>query len=669
MSKEILKLAADTLRLLSADTVQKANSGHPGLPMGMADLMTVLWTGFLRHFPNDPSCGGRDRFILSPGHGSALLYSLLHLSGYDLSMEDLMSFRQWGSRTPGHPEYGHTPGVEVTTGPLGQGFANGVGMAIAAAKQALAAEKLPEKQRPEPVRIWAVVSDGDLMEGITHEAASLAGHLKLDNLIYIYDSNRISIEGSTDLAFTEDVAARFKAYGWKVLHTDAHDLTASAAVLKKAEKVKGAPVLIIASSHIGMGSPNKVDTASVHGAPLGEDELAAAKKKLGFNPGMSFFVPDEVRELYSRRKAELEKMHRRWQKKVDAVRESDPELYRILCSEAEDVSGEALFLEFTEAVTGKALASRAASGNVLQIAAEKLRGLFGGSADLAPSNNSLLKKYGHVNTGDFSGRNMHYGIREHAMGAISNGIALFGGFLPYDATFMVFSDYMRPALRLSSMMRLHTIHIFTHDSIYVGEDGPTHQPVEHTMALRMIPGLIVLRPSDETETAAAWALALSLKDRPVCLALSRQGIAPVDRECGLDFQDYASGAYCVYGDETMKPEIVVLSTGSELPIALEAVRQMDSRRKIRVISVTSHELFREMDGQRRKALIPDTVKLTVSFEAGPAGTWHEFSVGAYRHVGIEHFGASAAADVLRKKYGLDSEGFRSALQAFEKEIF
>ncbi len=668
MSKADIKRAADTIRLLAADMIQKANSGHPGLPMGMADTAAVLWTKFYRHNPEDPTWMGRDRFILSPGHGSAMLYALLHLAGYPLTLEDLKGFRQWSTLTPGHPEYGHTSGVEVTTGPLGQGFANGVGMAMAARKLAADLKSADSGLLPELPRIWAIVSDGDMMEGITHEAASLAGHLKLDNMIYIYDKNNISIEGDTDMAFTESVEQRFQAYGWHTLGMDAHDFDDIEKTLAAALELKGAPVLIIARSHIGFGSPNKHDTAGVHGAPLGAEELALTKKNLGFDETRSFQVPAEVRTLFGERLTVLKENYNRWQDDYAKFRQKSPELAKHFDAEASLTIPTDLFLSFQQAVSGTKMASRKSSGNMLQIAAEKVPALWGGSADLAPSNNTLLKAYPYIDASDFSGRNIHFGIREHAMGAISNGIALFGLHIPFDATFLVFADYMRPSLRLAAMMKLRTIHVFTHDSIYVGEDGPTHQPVEQTAALRLIPGLTVIRPADEIETAAAWHTALTHKNGPTCLILSRQSIPTVDREKAFSLEEFEKGAYCVHGMNLKNPDIVLLSSGSELPVALEAIRKSGLEDRVRLLAVPSLELFRNAPEFYRKSLIPDSVPLTVSFEAGPAGSYYEFAPRGFRHIGLDRFGASAPAEELQKRFGLDADTVAKHLSKYIREI-
>ena len=506
-NEKIGKLAADTLRILAAEGVQKANSGHPGMPMGMADCAFILWSEFLKFNPKDLEWVNRDRFVLSAGHGSMLLYSLLHLSGFDVTMEDLKSFRQWGSRTPGHPEYGHLPGVETTTGPLGQGFANGVGMAIAA-KMHSARYNTSDFQLFGNHFIYGIVSDGDLMEGVASEAASLAGHLGLGNIVYIYDDNDITIDGSTNLAFSEDVAKRFDAYGWHTIKIDGHDHKQIANAIEMGKNEKEKPTLILAKTHIGFGSPNKQDTSGVHGSPLGEDELKATKENIGWPYDESFYIPNEVKDLFGKRIEFLKKEYDNWQQQFEKWKQDEPNLFKTFSTAYQKYIPDSFLQELVQELSEESGATRSLSGKAIQMIAEKMPGFVGGSADLAPSNNTYIKSESAISKSDFSGKNFHFGIREHAMGSIMNGMALYGGYIPYGGTFLVFSDYMRPAVRLAALMSIQTIYVYTHDSIFLGEDGPTHQPVEHLAALRTIPNLAVLRPADNKEVAASWMMAL-----------------------------------------------------------------------------------------------------------------------------------------------------------------
>jgi transketolase len=492
---ELGKLTADTIRLLAADGVQKANSGHPGMPMGMADCATVLWTKIMKYHPADPLWINRDRFVLSAGHGSMLIYAMLYLSGYDVTEDDLKSFRQWGSRTPGHPEYGHLPGVETTTGPLGQGFANGVGMAIAA-KMTAVRFNTDKHQLFGTHKVYGIVSDGDLMEGVSAEAASLAGHLGLGNLIFLYDDNKITIEGETNITFTEDVATRFKAYNWQVLETDGHNQQQIEETLLEGIQKESKPTLIITKTHIGYGSPNKHDTSGVHGSPLGPEELELTKKALGFDGNQSFVVPDQVKEYFLQRQSELSSQYDNWQSDFKQWQSQNQELDSLLNMMYRKDIPDDLEDQLVGSLPDKDTATRNLSGMVMQKIAELVPGVVGGSADLDPSTKTFLKSSPAVQADSYEGRNFHFGIREHAMGSINNGIALYGGFIPYGSTFLVFSDYMRPSLRLAALMGIQNINVFTHDSIYVGEDGPTHQPVEHVNALRIIPNMTVLRPCD-----------------------------------------------------------------------------------------------------------------------------------------------------------------------------
>jgi len=644
------QLCINTIRTLAMDGVQKARSGHPGMPMGMADVAYVLWTRFLKHNPKDPKWPDRDRFVLSAGHGSMLLYSLLYLTGYDLTLEDLMAFRQWGSRTPGHPEYGLTPGVETTTGPLGQGFANGVGMAIA--ERFLAATF----NRPGfPIfdhYTYAIVSDGDLMEGISHEAASLAGHLGLGKLVYLYDDNDISIEGSTDITFTEDVAARFRAYGWHVQRVDGYDLKAIAAAIRAARRETARPSLIICRTHIAYGSPHKQDSASAHGEPLGEEEVRLTKQALGWPPDAQFWVPPEVLPVFRRAVEEGAAAQARWQATfADYARQYPREaalLERLWAGELPDGWEEAI-PSFSPA--DGPMATRKASGIVLNALAKALPTLIGGSADLAPSNLTLLKGYGDFQRDTPAGRNLHFGVREHAMGAILNGMALHGGLIPYGGTFLVFSDYMRPAVRLAAMMHLPVVYVWTHDSLWIGEDGPTHQPVEHLAALRAIPNLTVIRPCDASETAEAWRAALRRRDGPTALLLTRQNLPVLDRSDKAGAENLARGAYVLREAPQGDPDLVLIASGSEVHLALAAQEGLAERGvRARVVSMPSWELFDAQPPDYRMAVLPPTVPKIAIEAAVPLG-WERYVGPGGAVIGVQRFGASAPYPVLMEKFG------------------
>ena len=643
-------LAVNTIRFLAVDAVEKAKSGHPGMPMGMALPAYVLWTRFLVHDPAWPQWPDRDRFVLSAGHGSMLLYALLHLSGYDLTLEDLKAFRQWGSHTPGHPERDPARGIETTTGPLGQGFGNGVGMAIA--ERMLAARF----NRPGlPIvdhRVFGIVSDGDLMEGISSEAASLAGHLGLGRLTYLYDDNRITIEGSTDLAFSEDVTARFRAYGWQVLEVDGLDPEAIAQALEEACRQEERPTLIRCRTHLAYGSPHKQDDPEAHGAPLGEEEARLTKANLGWPLEPSFWVPPEVRERFRvllRRGAEARQA---WEARMADYRARYPQE----AAEWDRVQARRLPPGWDEALPSfapdpKGVATRSASGTVLNALAARVPELVGGSADLAPSNMTYLKGHGDIRRGDFRGRNFHFGVREHAMGTILNGLALHGGLRPYGGTFLVFSDYMRPSIRMAAMMRLPVVYVFTHDSIFVGEDGPTHQPVEHLAALRAIPHLTVVRPADANEVAEAWRLALEWEEGPVALILSRQPVPTLDRTTLAPASGLRRGAYVL--QEARDPHLLLLASGSEVGVALGAAEVLAREGiRARVVSFPSWELFeRQPEGYCREVLPPD-LPVRLAIEAGVRQGWDRY-VGSQGDVlAIEgRFGASAPWRVLAEQYG------------------
>jgi transketolase len=624
--------------------------------MGAAPMAYVLWTRFLKHNPRHPAWFNRDRFVLSAGHGSMLLYSLLHLTGYDLPLSELLNFRQWESKTPGHPEYGLTPGVETTTGPLGQGFANGVGMAIA--ERFLAATF----NRPGYEIInhftYAVVSDGDLMEGISHEAASLAGHLGLGKLIYLYDDNHISIEGSTDLAFTEKRTARFEAYGWHVQQVeDGNDLDAIEKAIVSAQKEIRKPSLIAVRTHIGYGSPNKQDKASAHGEPLGKEELKLTKQKLGWPLEPEFYVPDEALKVFRAAVEQGKAEEARWISLLEGYRKAFPDPGKEL---DQWIKGD-LPQGWEKDIPGfpadpKGSATRAASGSVLNALSKRIRNLLGGSADLAPSNQTLIKGEGDFQAEHFGARNLRFGVREHGMGGILNGMALHGGLIPYGGTFLIFSDYMRPAIRLAALMHLKVIYVFTHDSIGLGEDGPTHQPVEQLAALRAIPNLTVIRPCDAAETAEAWRFALSHKSGPVALVLTRQGVPVLDRSVFAPADGLQRGAYVLADSPKGKPDLLLVASGSEVHIAIEAAAKLAQKGiSSRLVSMPSWELFdKQPDSYRRDVLSPE-IKSRVAIEAGRTQGWWRYVGERGDVVGLDHFGASAPYKILYEKFGITAD--------------
>lgn len=650
---DIKKLAANTIRILSAEGVQKANSGHPGMPMGMADVAAILWSEFLKHNPDEPTWANRDRFVLSAGHGSMLLYSLLHVSGYAVTIDDLKSFRQWGSRTPGHPEYRHLPGVETTTGPLGQGFANGIGMAIAS-KMMAARFNNDKRQLFGNHFIYGIVSDGDLMEGISHEAASIAGHLKVGNIIYFYDDNSITIEGKTEITFSENIEKRFEAYGWQTLRTDAYDHEAIRKAIKLAQAEKEKPTIIITKSHIGYGSPHKVDTPEVHGSPLGAEELIETKKNLGWQYDKDFYVPDEVKDLFAARKKSLIAEYNSWVNDFNSWKKENPEQAELYNKFVTGWLPENLFEELLAAAPKEANATRVLSSKVIQKIGELVPNFVGGSADLAPSTNTFMKAYDAIEPGKFSGRNFHFGIREHAMGSILNGITLYGGFKAFGATFLVFSDYMRPVIRLASIMQLPVTYVFTHDSIFVGEDGPTHQPIEHVPVLRAIPNVTVLRPFDGLETAAAWYFALTHKDGPVALILTRQKINSISREADFKSSDMLKGGYILSKEKGQKVDLVIASTGSELPVAAEAQKILEEKLSVRVVSILSKEIFEKQSEEYKNSVVPNGVPVAVVEAASMTG-WGDLFRSKLLTIGMTRFGASAPYQTLAEKFGFTGE--------------
>ncbi|GAB4539704.1 MAG: transketolase [Anaerolineales bacterium] len=649
MKKQDLQpCAINTLRFLAADAVQQANSGHPGLPMGAAAMAFTIWTRHLRHNPRNPRWAGRDRFILSGGHGSALLYALLHLTGYDLPLDELKRFRQWESLTPGHPEYGLTPGVEMTTGPLGQGFATGVGMAIAAAHLAATFNK-PGHNLIDPF-IYAIVTDGDLMEGIASEAASLAGHLSLGRLIYLYDDNQISIDGSTDLAFTEDRAVRFRAYGWQVLRVEDGNNVEEIDRAIQTAKAEPRPTLIMCRTIIGYGAPHRQGTSKAHGEPLGEEELNAAKDNLGYPKEPRFFIDDEVLAFYRKAVERGKELEFDWKMRLDAYKRLHPaegaEFSRRIYNKLPEGWEAALPTFPTDA---KGMATRAASGKVIQALAAKLPELLGGSADLAPSNNTRIEGAPDFQKESYHGRNFHFGVREHAMGAALNGMALLGGVIPYGGTFLIFADYMRPTLRLAALSHIPSIFIFTHDSIGLGEDGPTHQPVEHLMSLRIIPNLVVIRPADANETAQAWKVAISRRDGPTVLALTRQALPTFEP---LNVEAVERGAY-VLKDFGAAPEMILMASGSEVSLILEAAQKLAGEgRSVRVVSFPSWELFEKQDERYRESVLPKSIQKRLAVEAGVTAGWERYAKSA---IGMNRFGASAPAKTLFEKFGFTVE--------------
>ncbi|MFQ5480300.1 MAG: transketolase [Thermodesulfobacteriota bacterium] len=647
-------LCINTLRFLAVDGVQKANSGHPGMPMGDAPMAHVLWSRHLRFNPSNPLWPGRDRFVLSAGHGSMLLYGLLHLSGYPVSIDELKNFRQWGSHTAGHPEYNPSLGIETTTGPLGQGFAAGVGMAMA--ERYLAKRYNTHDFKIFDYNIYAICGDGDMMEGISNEAASTAGHLGLGNLIYLYSDNHITIEGSTDIAFTEDVAARFIALGWHVEKVDGNNLDEIDLAIGKAKEERRRPSLIVARTNIGFGSPAKANNASAHGAPLGADEVKKTKENLGWPLEPEFFIPDEVAAEYGKAALEGKALETVWQKVLSEYSAPHPELAAELSAllKGEFSSGWQDDIPVFTPEDGP-IATRKASGAVLNAIAEKTPFLIGGSADLSPSTNTILKGFDDFTT-EHAGRNLHFGVREHAMGAILNGLAESNVIVPYGATFLVFSDYMRPAIRLASLMGHHLVYVFTHDSVGLGEDGPTHQPVEHLASLRAIPGLTVLRPADATETAEAWKLALNRSAGPTALILTRQGLPVIDRtQCGAA-SGVEQGAYVLKDPAEGDADIILMATGSEVTLVLGAAEELaKSGIRARVVSMPCWEIFEEQDKAYRQEVLPPSVKLRLSVEAGISQGWSRYVGTDGGSISVDRFGASAPYKEIFAHLGLTVE--------------
>jgi len=643
------ELCINTIRMLSADAVQKANSGHPGMPMGDAAMAYVLWTKFLKHNPKNPVWHNRDRFVLSAGHGSMLLYGLLHLTGHKISLEDIKNFRQWESPTPGHTEYCLECGIETTTGPLGQGFATGVGMAMA---ERYLSDTFNKQGFPVvDYNIYGIVSDGDIMEGVSSEAASLAGHLKLGKIIYLYSDNKITIEGSTDITFTEDVAGRFEAYNWHVQRVEGNDLKGIEKAIANAKKEKNKPSLILVRTHIGFGSPHKQDTADVHGSPLGEEELKLTKQKLGW-PNKKFYIPKEALTHMRKAVQNGKKAEAAWDNLFSRYRKKYPvlvEKWHAFSESKLPEEWEALLPVFKPA--DGSIATRSASGKVLNAIADALPNLIGGSADLAPSNNTHLKKYADFGAAK-GGRNIHFGVREHAMGAVLNGIALSRMLVPYGGTFLIFSDYMRPAIRVSALMGAHVIYVLTHDSVGLGEDGPTHQPIEHLTSLRAMPHLHVIRPADANETAEAWKVALKDTSRPHALILSRQNLPVIDRKKHSSASGLAKGGY-ILSDSKGTPDIIVLASGSEVHLALHAAEILrKSGTKVRVVNMACFELFESQPAAYKNRVLPPATEKRIAVEAGSTLGWYKYVGLKGEVIGIDRFGASAPAKVIFEKFGL-----------------
>ena len=675
LSPELRRRCADTIRFLAADAVEAANSGHPGTPMGAADIAFVLWSEFLRFDPAAPDWKNRDRFVLSGGHASMLLYSLLHLSGHALPLDEIRRFRQWGSKTPGHPEVGHTVGVELTTGPLGAGFATAVGMALAA--KMLAARFNQPSLPLVDSHVFGICGDGDMQEGVTSEAASLAGHLGLGNLVFVYDCNNITIEGHLDVAMGEDVGRRFEAYGWYVQHIDGQDHESIRAALSLARKQTTRPSLIVAKTTIGFGAPTKAGTHEVHGTPLGKVELATMRKNRGW-PDDTFHVPEEVRGVWKLVAARGAQMHKEWSALESAWRAEHADLAALWDAHWERKVPADLAEQLAAAVGTKSDATRSLSGTVIQKACALVPSLVGGAADLEPSTKTGIKGAASVvkasvesdelADASFAGKNLHFGIREHAMGSMSNGMSLFGGWQTYCATFLVFSDYMRPPIRLAALSKIPTIFIFTHDSFWVGEDGPTHQPIEHLWSLRMIPDLDLWRPADGLETALAWAHAVALPDgkRPSVLIFTRQKLETLPHVAGFVPKDIWRGAYVVSEPEG-GPQIVIMATGSEVGPSLEAVKKLaDKGIRARLVSVPCVERFKAQDAAYRSQLLPPGIP-RVSVEAGRTDPWWQFLGDGGLAIGLDRFGASAPGEILQDKFGFTGERIAEQILAWRKQ--
>jgi transketolase len=647
-----LKLVANTIRGLAMDGVQAANSGHPGMPMGMADVGAVLWLNYLKHNPENPQWADRDRFILSAGHGSMLIYSLLHLSGYDLPIEELKAFRQWDSKTPGHPEFGHTIGVETTTGPLGQGCSNAVGMALA--ERMLASRYNTDTGKIVDHYTYVIASEGEFEEGASHEVFSLAGNHGLGKLIVFYDQNFISIEGDTHITYTDDVPKRMEAYDWHVQQIDGHNHAEIVTAINAAQAETRKPSVIICNTKIGFGSPNKEGTGEVHGAPLGEDEVLLTKQKLGI-PEEPFFIPQDVRDLFAARLEELKKMEAAWNDTFADWTAANPVLSKAwqaaMTGEIPDLTG-----KLPEFEAGTSIATRSASGQVIQALAKEIPYLVGGSADLAPSNNTLMKGLGSIGKNSFEGRNFHFGVRELGMTAIMTGLQLHGGFRVFGGTFLVFADFMRPAIRLAALMGVPAIYILTHDSFCVGEDGPTHQPIETCTSLRMIHNMTVIRPADAAETVEAWKAALNNKTGPTALLLTRQNLSVLDRSIYPSAENLSKGAYTLWQSGEGEPELLILATGSEVEMTLAAGGKLGEEGKnVRVVSMPSWELFEKQDTAYQESVIPNACSKRMSVEAGTSFGWDRYVGRCGIKISKDDFGASAPFKTLQKKFGFTAD--------------
>ena len=657
------KIIANTIRGLSVDGVAAANSGHPGMPLGMADVCAVLWSEHMNFNPKNPKWLNRDRFILSAGHGSMLIYSLLHLYGYDLSMDDLKAFRQWGSKTPGHPENFITAGVETTTGPLGQGVANAVGFALAEAS--LAARYNREGSEIIDHYTYVVAGDGCLQEGISHEACSFAGHNKLGKLIMLYDSNNITIDGPTHISFTEDTRKRFEAYGWQVLETDGHDYDQINAAIAEAKKEKSKPSIIICKTIIGFGSPNRAGTSKAHGEPFPAEEIELMKEKLGLPKDKSFFVPDEISDLRAKTQEKGENLENQWNELWENYKNKNQEAAKELENSIKgEISKEAL--DIPQFGSEKAIATRSASGTVLNHIAKYIPQLIGGSADLTPSNNTLPAGEESFSPENPKGRYIRYGVREHGMAAIMNGMALHGGVLPYSGTFFVFSDYMRPAMRMSALMEQQVVYVLTHDSIGLGEDGPTHQPEAHLWAYRTIPNMTVIRPMDANETAEAWKSALKNKKGPTCLVLTRQNLPVYDR-AGLGWaksEEAQKGGYVLCGDKDF--EAIIIATGSEVELAVEAKTKLNEQGvKVRIVSMPSTNIFDEQPQEYKESVLPKNILKRVAVEAGVTLGWYKYVGLEGRVIGLDRFGASAPYKTLYKEFGITTDAIVEAVNSLK----
>jgi transketolase len=658
---ELVDKAITTIRMLSIDGVEKANSGHPGTPMALAQIAFEIWTRHLRYDPTAPDWPDRDRFVLSCGHASMLLYSMLHLAGYDLPLDELKRFRQWGSRTPGHPELHLTPGVEITTGPLGQGIANAVGMAAGAK---MLAARFNAYGPIASARVFGIASDGDMMEGVSGEASSLAGHLGLDNLVFFYDDNRITIDGSTSLAFSEDVGRRYEAYGWFVQHIDGHDHEQIRSALDRAVEEKERPSLIVARTHIGIGSP-KVDSSKAHGEPLGAKDAKATKQSAGWPLEPTFLVPDEVRALFAARAEDGKEAHEAWRQTVTAFAQRGGEAYALYQTMMNRALPADLFEELCKAAPTKDGATRAHAGVIEQRAAALVPSLVGGSADLNPSTKTYIEGSPAIGKGHFEGRNIHFGVREHAMGAFVNGLAASNGFIPFGSTFLIFSDYLRPTIRLAALSHLPSIFVFTHDSVYLGEDGPTHQPVEHYWAIRLIPRVDFVRPADALECAAAWTHALHRNDAPTVIALTRQKVANLPRPAGFDNKVMLRGAY-VLADAEGEPSIVIIATGSEVEVALGAKAILDAEgERIRVVSAPCWEAFeRQESGYRDSVLLASPKRVVI--EIGVTAPWRGAAGPNGLVIGWDQFGASAPDNVIQKEFGFTKEAVAEKIRVWRR---